>query len=76
MIQYKNKNSGVVSYQIGDDFIDVKFQEGTVYRYTYESAGKNHIEKMKLLAIKGKGLSTYISTTIKSHYAIKCNSGV
>jgi hypothetical protein len=39
-----------------------------VYLYTYESAGKRVIEKMKKLATTGKGLSTYISQTVKDNF--------
>ena len=39
----------------------VKFAGGEVYKYTYDSAGEQHVERMKALAEKQKGLSTYIS---------------
>ncbi len=73
MQKYKNKkgNSGVVAYQMGTDFIKVKFKDGNIYKYTFSSAGNENISKMKELAMIGEGLSTYISTTVKDAYEIK-----
>jgi hypothetical protein len=64
MKPYKNLSgkSGVVAYAIGSDFIDVKFKgSDEVYRYSERSAGKENVEAMKLYAINGRGLSTFIS---------------
>jgi hypothetical protein len=64
MTPYKSKSgkySGVTAYQIGRDYIAVQFNHSEVYKYTYSSAGKAVIEKMKSLALANKGLSTYIS---------------
>ena len=70
MEPYKNLhgNSGVSSYEIGEDKITVQFTDGTVYLYTYESAGSTHIEKMKALALSGRGLNSFINTTVKKRY--------
>ncbi len=67
---YKNSsgNSGVTAYETGKTFIRVKFIEGSVYTYSYKSAGKTHIEKMKVLAESGKGLSGYISKYVKDKF--------
>ena len=64
MVPYKSKSgktSGVVAYEIGADWIDVLFSNYHKYKYTYGSAGKQKIEKMKLHALAGEGLSTYIA---------------
>ncbi len=73
MKAYKNLkgDSGISRYQIGDDFIVVEFDVGHLYLYNYTSAGKAKIERMKLLAKTGKGLSTYISRYVKDYYAEK-----
>jgi hypothetical protein len=73
MQTYKNlnRNSGIKAYELGEDFIQVVFNDGDTYLYTYESAGKRNIEEMKKLAVSGKGLSTFISTKIKKRYASK-----
>lgn len=70
MIRYQNLNgnSNVFAYEIGDDYVDVKFIGGSVYRYSYSSAGSYHIEKMKELAIRGYGLNSYIMTYVKYQY--------
>lgn len=61
--------SGIVSFQEGADYIRVKFLgSDEIYTYSYNSAGAKHIEKMKALARKGKGLSTYISRYVKDKY--------
>ncbi len=73
MERYKNLSghSGVVAYEIGRDFIKVQFTEGTVYVYTEASAGLRHITHMKNLARNGRGLSSFISTTVHEAYARK-----
>lgn len=71
MERYKNlsNESGVLAYKEGEDFIQVKFTgSDQIYTYSYSSAGLRHIEKMKSLARKGKGLSTYISKYVKDKY--------
>jgi hypothetical protein len=71
MERYKNLNgnSGIMSYDIGRDSIIVMFRGGHTYLYNYVVTGKVHIEKMKKLARKGIGLSTYISRHVKDRYA-------
>ena len=73
MEKYKNKkgDSGVQSYEIGSDFIIVQFINDGSYLYNYKIPGSSHVERMKKLAVKGQGLSTYISTNIKKNYAQK-----
>jgi hypothetical protein len=70
---YKNlgRNSSVRAYEIGNDSITVQFSDGTVYLYTYQSAGQNNIEKMKALAIAGRGLNSYIMLHVKKAYAAR-----
>ena len=40
-------NSGVVSFEFDDNSIQVQFADGPLYLYTYSSAGRENIEKMK-----------------------------
>lgn len=64
MIVYKNLSgaSGITHYEIDEDYIGVKFTgEPRVYYYTHSRIPKFHIEKMKALALQGKGLATYIN---------------
>ena len=68
---YKNVNGdlNVFCYTIGSDFIDVQFK-GTpqIYRYTYNSAGKENVDTMKKLAINGCGLNSFINRNVKYLY--------
>jgi len=73
MQPYKNitENAGATAYKIGDDHIIVEFQDGSTYLYNYTSTGKHHIEQMKILAVTGQGLTTYINQHVREHYAQK-----
>jgi hypothetical protein len=64
-------NSGVVAYQAEADSITVKFAEGWLYLYTYESAGADNVDHMKKLAARGQGLSAFISAVVRDKYAKK-----
>jgi hypothetical protein len=65
MVGYSNLSgdSGVVAYAIGSDFSLVQFRNGGIYRYSAGSAGKLIIDRMKVLAASGRGLSTFIAKT-------------
>ena len=71
MERYRNtgRDSGVSGYEIGVDYIKVKFS-GTsrTYTYSYRRAGSNHVENMKLLARSGSGLNAYINKYVKNLY--------
>lgn len=56
---YKNHSvSGVTHYEIGSDYIDLKFKgKLKIYRY-YVSY---QVEAMKSFALAGRGLNTYIN---------------
>ena len=64
-----NGNSGVSRFETGEDYIIVEFTTGAVYTYTYLSAGKEHIETMKSLALSGRGLNSYINKYARKLYA-------
>lgn len=55
-----HKRSGVTAYEIGDDFIRVRFATKT-YTYTTANNSKAVIDSMKLLALSSRGLSTFIA---------------
>lgn len=73
MQRYLNRggDSGVLSYEIGPDYIKVRFSTGTTYVYTSTSAGASHIENMKQLAQNGVGLNSYINTRVRTKYSSK-----
>ena len=58
-------------YEIGQDFIRVQFSDGSIYLYTYESAGPANIEEMKQLAELGHGLNSFINKNVRNLYAVK-----
>ena len=73
MEKYRNiaGNSEVIAYEAGPGFIKIKFIDGSVYLYTYLNPGKTHVENMKKLAKKGRGLSSYISRYVRVNYEAK-----
>ena len=73
MERYANRgdNSGVSGYNIGEDYIDVMFSNGAVYRYSYRSAGVAKVEEMKRLAVAGQGLNSYIMRHARFNYERK-----
>ena len=72
-VKYKNLSgdSNVATFEIRKDQIVVKFKDHTVYRYTNQSADPANIAKMKTLALAGKGLGTFIKTTVKDRFQRK-----
>jgi hypothetical protein len=64
-------DSGVSAYEIGPDHIDVEFRHGAVYRYDQRAPGGRHVEQMKLRAIAGRGLATYINEHVRKRYVKK-----
>jgi len=74
MEPYKNLSgdSGVAEFEIGPDFIKVRFvTSGTVYVYDHSDPGPSHVKKMKHLATSGKGLATHIAKEVKKRYSRK-----
>jgi len=74
MEKYPNKSgdSGVTHYEIGGDYIAIRFKNKfETYIYSNSKIGKQHLAKMKKLAISGKGLSSYISQhpVVKNNYS-------
>jgi hypothetical protein len=71
MKQYANRggNSNVQSYEIGNDFIAVKFN-GTskIYVYSYANANSTDVERAKQLAESGSGLNSYIMLNMKNDF--------
>ena len=61
---------GVTGYKIGDDFIIIKTMGGTIYKYSYKSAGSRTVEAMKKLATNQEGLTSFIGRN-KPHYESK-----
>jgi hypothetical protein len=72
MNRYRNLggNSNVHTYKIDPSQITVSFYGGGTF-YTYSSAGTFKVERMKQLAIRGKGLNSFIKTQANNNYAYK-----
>ncbi len=70
MEPYKNlgRDSGITAFEPGIDFIRVQFRDGSVYLYTYSSAGSDNIEHMKQLARNGEGLHSFINRKVRKAY--------
>ena len=73
MQRYRNQSgsSGIVAYELGEEYIDVKFVNGEVYHYTSRRPGPRDLQHMKELAVRGEGLSTFISRHIRTRYESK-----
>ena len=73
MERYRNivGNSGIAAYEIGEDYIVVQFEDGGRYRYSYASAGRENVERLKGLAKAGQGLNTFLSTEVSKLYERK-----
>ena len=67
-IYLNHLNSGVEQYEIGEDYIKIKFYDGKMFTYSYQKAGTIHVENMKELALRGRGLCTYINQNTKYLY--------
>jgi hypothetical protein len=71
MKQYLNTggSSNIESYDIGESYIILKLKdEQRVFIYSYKKAGRKHVEAMKALAVKGRGLDEYINHYMKDLY--------
>ena len=73
MRKYKNisRDSGVTAFEIGNDYIKIKFRGPEIYTYNYIKPGKPRVEVMKTLALEGRGLSTFISQEVRDDYFSK-----
>ena len=63
MVKYLNKggNSEVESYELGDDYVKVKFKNSRYVKiYQYSRNNYGHVDQLKKHAIEGWGLQTYI----------------
>ena len=63
--------SGVTDYELGADFIRVRFRGGVTYRYGRVRPGQHHVDRMKAYAVAGRGLGTYISQNVRNLYESK-----
>ena len=78
MEPYKNfgENAGVRAFEILKNGIIIQFNDDKGFYYHYDNAkpGKLHVKQMKILALQGKGLTTYINQNVRGNYADKSDS--
>jgi hypothetical protein len=60
--------SGITDYEIGTDYVLVRFRGGRTYRCSHAHAGVHHVDRMKELASAGRGLTTYINQHVRDLY--------
>ena len=61
MRAYTSENSGIVGFDIGEDYIDVEFRNGGIYRYEEAVVGHLQFLNMQAAAILGSGLNGIIN---------------
>ena len=73
MTPYTNSSgkSGIVGFEIKREAILVEFRHGGKYLYDYETTGRGHVEDMKVLALEGRGLASYINRHVRDLFAKK-----
>ena len=72
MTPYRNLkgDSNVVACEANEDSIHLIFKNGTCrnYLYNFVRPGSAVVERMKALAVQGRGLNSYISSAVKDNY--------
>jgi len=58
---YTSKESGIIAYKIEDKLIDIRFKNGSKYRYGVTMNNPQVIDRMKQLARQNHGLNTFIN---------------
>jgi hypothetical protein len=73
MKRYGNRHgqSGVVAYSTTPASIIVRFANGDLYEYADTRPGRIIVDRMKVLAAAGRGLSTFIAQHVRENYARK-----
>jgi hypothetical protein len=73
--RYRNLSgdSGVTRYAVGADYVAVEFGGPAVYIYDSTEPGREHVDRMRELALAGRGLGAYISIHVKKRYARRLN---
>ncbi|WP_063650523.1 hypothetical protein [Aliivibrio fischeri] len=62
-------SSGIRGFELNSTSITVWFGEtARSVSYDYDSAGKQHIDRMKIIAVSGGDLNSYIDTHVKFRY--------
>ena len=67
----RSGNTGVHSFAVLPGALLVQFRSGEGYLYDGERPGSSHVIRMTRLALRGAGLSTYISRNVQHDYRLK-----
>jgi hypothetical protein len=75
MKRYENRSGcgGITGYKPLSDGIILEFNYDDEYLYEYSKPGKEHVERMKILAEQGEGLTTYVNQHVRGNYKKKLN---
>lgn len=65
------RGSGVAAYELGPGYIDVRFEDNSIYRYDHERPGRHHVDAMCRLAEEGAKLNTYINKFVRGNFAAR-----
>ena len=65
MRAYTSENSGIVGFEIGEDYIDVEFRNGGIYRYKEAIIGHLQFLNMQAAAMIGSGLNGFINRRVR-----------
>lgn len=73
MKRYENHSGrgGITGYEDLSDGIILEFNYKDRYLYDNSKPGENHVHQMKILAEKGKGLTTYVNQHVRVNYKRK-----
>jgi hypothetical protein len=66
-----SRHSGIAAFELGEDYLDVRFTSGEVLHYTTRRPGARDVQHMKELALRGEGLAAYINRHIGVRYESK-----
>ena len=71
--KYANKggDSGIKSTKRSQGKVEVRFQDGSQYSYTTESASANDLKNMRRQISNGQGLNSYINRRVAKDYSEK-----
>ncbi|MDD5657064.1 MAG: hypothetical protein PHF00_07405 [Elusimicrobia bacterium] len=69
--RYSDAASKVARFMLEKDSVTLEFKDNTSYRWTNQSAAPENIARMKTLALSGKGLDSFIDSTVKDRYLRK-----
>lgn len=61
-------DSPITRFELRLDAVVVEFNHDRSYVYSHRRAGALHVARMKLLAVAGRGLGTYISRHVHDLY--------